>query len=228
MNPKPLFKFKLVVDVLMTLVLFFLMGYQLWGEAPHEWAGTAAFVLFIIHHVLNVSWHRALFKGKYTAARILILGIDGLLLLAMAAEMYSGIVMSRYVFDFLPAGGIRLARRLHILGAHWGFLLMSLHLGLHWNALLLMLRKAAGIKGNSKLRSAVEFLAGLLISAYGIRAFAARNFPVYLLSTAEFVFLDYSEPVLRFYLDYLAIMGLCVFVVHYGLKIMQRRKKHIP
>lgn len=33
------------------------------------------------------------------------------------------------------------ARRLHILGAYWGFLLMSRHLGLHWNMIIGMLRK---------------------------------------------------------------------------------------
>ena len=32
-------KVKLAVDVLMTLALLFLMGYQIWGETAHEWAG---------------------------------------------------------------------------------------------------------------------------------------------------------------------------------------------
>ena len=36
---KPTAITKIIVDVLMTLVLLFLMGYQLWGEAAHEWAG---------------------------------------------------------------------------------------------------------------------------------------------------------------------------------------------
>ena len=33
---KPTAIIKIVVDVLMTLALLFLMGYQLWGEAAHE------------------------------------------------------------------------------------------------------------------------------------------------------------------------------------------------
>ena len=33
-------KIRLAVDLLMTLSLLFLMGYQLWGETAHEWAGT--------------------------------------------------------------------------------------------------------------------------------------------------------------------------------------------
>ena len=43
---------KIVVDVWMTLLLLFLMGYQLWGESAHEWAGAFMLVLFIAHHAL--------------------------------------------------------------------------------------------------------------------------------------------------------------------------------
>ena len=79
----------------MTLSLLFVMGYQFWGEVLHEWIGTGMFLLFIVHHILNGYWHKRLFKGKYSAQRILILCIDGLVLIAMFAQMYSGIVMSR-------------------------------------------------------------------------------------------------------------------------------------
>lgn len=37
-----------IIDLLMTLTLF-LMGYQLWGEAAHEWVGTVMGVLFLLH-----------------------------------------------------------------------------------------------------------------------------------------------------------------------------------
>ena len=36
---KPKARFKIAVDALMTLALLFLMGYQFWGDAAHEWAG---------------------------------------------------------------------------------------------------------------------------------------------------------------------------------------------
>ena len=34
---KPKTAVKLAVDLLMTVLLFLLMGYQFWGEAAHEW-----------------------------------------------------------------------------------------------------------------------------------------------------------------------------------------------
>ena len=223
---KPKAVIKLAVDVLMTLALLFLMGYHFWGEILHEWVGAGMLLLFIAHHILNGHWHKTLFKGKYNALRILTLCIDFLALVSMLAQMYSGIVMSRYVFDFLPAiGGMSLARRLHILGAYWGFLLTGLHLGLHWNMILGMSRKAAGIKSKVKSRSTIVFLVGLAIAGYGVWAFIGRDFPTYLFLKSEFVFLDYSEPKVLFYIDHLALMGLCIFIAHYSTKLIRKFKK---
>ena len=44
---------KIVIDIGMTVMLLFLMAYELIGEAAHEWLGIGMFVLFIIHHILN-------------------------------------------------------------------------------------------------------------------------------------------------------------------------------
>ena len=217
---------KLSVDILMTLALLFLMGYHLWGEALHEWVGAGMLLLFIAHHILNGYWHKALFKGKHNTMRILTLCTTLLVFVSMLAQMYSGIVMSRYVFDFLPSiGGMSLARQLHILGAYWGYILMSLHLGLHWNMILGMSRKAVGIKNKSKIRSITSFIAGLMIAGYGVWAFISRDFPSYLLLKSEFVFLDYSESKILFTIDYLTLMGLCIFIAHYSTKMIRKLRK---
>lgn len=130
-------KRKTALDTVMTLALLFLMGYQLWGDTAHEWAGALMMLLFLTHHLFNRGWYKNLLKGKYFPLRTVQSCADMLLLAAMLALMYSGIVMSRHVFAFLPSsGGMALARRLHILGAYWGFVLMSFHLGLHWNMIL--------------------------------------------------------------------------------------------
>lgn len=166
MKPKAILK--LAVDILMTLTLFFLMDYHLWGEAAHEWVGAGIFVPLIAHHILNGNWHKTLFKGNYNPLRRVTLVINCLVLVSMLAQMYSGIAMSRYVFNFLPIeGGMELARRLHILGAYWGFILMSLHLGLHWNMILGMCRKTAKRKSMSKRQSILLFLAALGVAGYG-------------------------------------------------------------
>lgn len=213
------------VDVLMTLSLLFLMGYQFWGDTAHEWVGAGMFVLFIAHHLLNLNWHKRLFKGRYTPARIAMLCIDLLVLLAMLALMYSGIVLSRHVFAVLPIqSGLALARRLHILGAYWGYILMSLHLGLHWNMILTMAAKLLHLVP-LRPRKEAAFLLSALIAAYGVSVFIRRDFLTYMFLRTEFVFLDFSESKLLFYLDYLALLDLCIFLAHYGGKMLKMMKK---
>ena len=51
----------------MTVLLLLLMTYERIGGAVHEWLGISIFVLFVLHHILNIKWTRALFKGRYSA-----------------------------------------------------------------------------------------------------------------------------------------------------------------
>lgn len=214
-------KLRWIVDILMTLALFFLMGWHFWGETAHEWVGAGMFALFIAHQILNRSWYQSLARGKYTPARVLMLIVNILTLAAMVILMYSGITMSRHVFAFLPVrGGMAAARRLHILGSYWGFLLMSLHLGLHWSMVWSALEKKTG-----KQNRYFCFAGSFLIAVYGAYVFIKRDFLTCLLLKSEFVFLDYEEPRLLFYLDYLALMGLCIFMTHYGSKLLKKKRK---
>ena len=152
---KPKAAVKLVVDILMTTALLGVMGYQCWGEEAHEWVGSGLFVLFIIHHILNGNWHRNLLRGKYTPVRMLQTGIDLLVFLAMLGLMVSGVMMSNYVFDFLPIhGGMSFARLLHMAASHWGYIFMALHLGLHWGMFPGLFRKWTRKKENVSSRPA--------------------------------------------------------------------------
>lgn len=211
---------KWTLDVLMTIALLFLMGYQFWGETAHEWIGTGMFALFIAHQICNLNWYKNLFRGSYTPMRILQCMVNILTLAAMLALMYSGITMSRHVFTFLPIqGGMALARRLHILGSYWGYVLMSLHLGLHWGMVLNLVIKRHILQ---RKYQSVGFVIGLLIAVYGSYVFAKRNFLTYLFLRSEFVFLDYEESKLLFFLDYLALMGLFILIAHYGAKLVKK------
>lgn len=224
---KPKVKLKIGIDILMTLGLLFVSGYQLWGEAAHEWIGAILFALFIAHHLLNAGWHRNLAKGRYTPMRVIQVLVDLALFIMMLLQMYSGVILSRHVFRFLPIeSGMALARRLHILGAYWGYLLMSLHIGLHWNMLM-----GIGRQGIKKTKGAVQkptlsvsFFVSAAIALYGGYVFMKRDFMTYLFLKSEFVFLDYEEPVILFYLDYLALMGLCIFLAHYGTEWYKKKK----
>ena len=156
-------KSKLAVDILMTLTLLFLMGYQLWGEIAHEWAGAFMLVLFLAHHVLNAAWHRNLFRGKYTRIRILTSAVDMVLFVVMICLMVSGITMSRHVFAFLSInGGMGTARLVHMAACYWGFVLMAFHLGLHWGMIVSRFRQMFGMDRSSGIRRTVLRIAHYL------------------------------------------------------------------
>ncbi|MCD8214302.1 MAG: DUF4405 domain-containing protein [Clostridiales bacterium] len=220
MNTKT--KIKIIIDIFMTFGLLFLMGYQFWGETAHEWAGGAMFILFIIHHILNMGWYKGLFKGRYTPFRILQTAVNFMLLASMLALMISGITMSHCVFTFIHLNiGMSLARKLHILGAYWGFVLMSFHLGLHWNMFIGMAKRKERLK-NNKAFLRIFTAIGVLTACYGIWVFIKRNLLTYMLLRSEFVFLDYSESALMFYIDYLSMMGFFIFAAHYGARILKK------
>ncbi len=215
-------KLKIIIDVLMTLALLFLMGYQFWGDVAHEWAGTVMFVLFIVHHAFNWNWHKNIFRGKYTPQRIFQVILDLAVFAAMICQMVSGILLSNHVFAFLDLhGGISSARLLHMASSRWGFVVMSLHLGFHWGIFTGLARKRFCIKDSSGLRSAVLFTVSTAIAIYGAVVFFRRDFLTYMLVQSQFAFLDFGESRFLFYLDYLAMMGSGIFLAHYTRRLLR-------
>ena len=88
-----------------------------------------------------------------------------------------------------------------------------------------MAGKAFKMTVSSKKRRILLNIAGAGIAVYGLFVFIHRNLLSYMLLLTEFVFLDFSEPVLRFYMDYLAMMGPFVFLAYY-LSMFLRKINH--
>ena len=183
------------------------------------------FVLFILHHILNWRWWAGICKGRYTAVRTLQTMLDLLTLAAMLGLMVSGVILSSKVFAFLHIRGhMAFARRLHMAASYWGFLLMAAHLGLHWGMLLGMARKAGQTRLSGKPVSSLPKAAGVVAALCGVVAMVKRDLATYLFLRSEFVFLDFSESKLLFYLDYLSIMGTFIFLSHFAAKLLRKHK----
>ena len=212
MNKKQILRVS--VDIAMTVLLILLMSYSLVGEAAHEWLGVAMFMLFVLHHVLNRSWYRSIFKEGYTPYRITQTIFVILVFITMCGSMISGVILSRTVFSFLRIrGGQAAARTVHMLCAYWGFVFMSLHLGLHWSVMLHMVGRL--YKKKSPVRSWIVRIIGWLIAVYGVYAFWKRDIIDYMLMRYHFVFFDSRESLILYWLDYIAIMSLFVCAGYY-------------
>lgn len=224
---KPKAVVKVCVDIGMTVLLMFLMTYSLIGETTHEWLGVGMLVLFVLHHILNRRWSGNVLRGKYTALRVWQTFLVIAVLFCMAGCMISGIVLSRYVFDFLPiSGGQSWARTLHLLCSYWGFVMMSLHLGFHWNIMLGMAGKVFPKKSAS--RTWILRVLSVFIAGYGIYAFIRQDIAGYLFLKNHFVFLDFEKPLILTILDEISVMGLFLFVGHYvtqGIRKVKSQKR---
>ena len=227
MKPKTIGK--IVIDVLLTAGLLLLMAYELIGQAVHEWIGVGMFLLCIMHHLLNWPWVSHVMNGKYTAYRMLQTAIAALVFLSMVGLMISGVSLSGHVFKFLSiSDSLSFARTLHLLCAFWGFVLMSVHIGLHLSMLSGVMRKVLHLAKPSASQTSLLRTTALLIAAYGSYAFYQRQIGSYLFLQNEFVFFDFNEPLAAFFADYLAIMGLFAGIGYYVSKLFLPKETQLP
>ena len=189
-------KTRMIIDILMVILLPVLMAYSLVGELFHEIAGIVMAGLFIAHNLINRRWWMSLFKGRYNPNRIFRTVINVLLLIFMILQPLSGLLMSKYILKGVTMNiSSTILRSIHLVLAYWGFVMMSLHLGLHGNMIVQ--------KGKKTVRYVL-----ILAATYGLYAFIKRKLIEYMFMINMFVYFDYSEPIAFFIFDYLSIMIL--------------------
>ena len=212
-------KIKIATDILMTAALLLLMAYQVVGDTLHEWFGAGMLVLFIVHNILNIKWYGALFKGKYKPLRIFGTILNFAVLAAILMLGYSGIVMSRHLFAFLNIKkGMALARSMHLCVSYWGFVLMSLHLGVHWGMIIgIIFRKISKGKKSSVIFWIMRVIAAA-VSVFGAICFIKADIFSYMFLKNEFAFFDFEKSALSVFAEYIAMMALWVFIGHYTAK----------
>jgi len=193
-------KFRIIIDVIMYVFFIILMGHHITDNLIHEILGTGTIVLFIAHNILNFKFYKNLFKGKYTAKRMILTLIDVLLLLCMVGIIVSSIIISSDVFAFLNIHTTSFGLKLHMLSTSWGFVIMSFHLGLHLNG---MLNKISAKMKNSIFEYIYYFIL-ILIMGYGIYSFIKLNFISDMFLLNPFKAYDFNESPVIFYLHVLS------------------------
>lgn len=196
-------KLKIIIDLVMTIILLLLMLFQITGQQVHEYLGIMMLVLFLGHNFLNRKWYSHLFKGKYKLYRLIQTILNISILMMMLGLGYSGMVMAQYV-PFSISGSISLARRIHLDCSYWGFVLMSIHLGMYLRQVINMFKKYIDLENN------VLKLVMVIISFCGIYCFDQNNIISYMLLRNEFVFFDFEKSTFIVLLEYLSMMGLWV------------------
>ena len=217
-------KIRILVDCGMVLLLPLLMAYSLVGETAHEYLGIGMFLLFVIHHILNIAWWKNLLRGKYTPIRIVGTVLNFVLVIIMLALPISGMILSRHVFRFLHFGGAATARTVHLMASYWGLVLMSFHAGMHVQ--MIAGRYLLNKKSNFKK---YIFVLNVFFVVLGIIAFKRKNIWMYLFLQSQFVFIDFSQSVLGTIMDYLFVSILFMILGYAFTRLTYRKyKQQIP
>ena len=219
---------KIIVDLAMYILFLLLMEEHLIPDGTHEWLGISLFVLFIVHNALNYKWYAVLFKGRYTALRIVQTAVNFLLMIAMIGCIASSMLISGTVFAWMNTGGADFGRRLHMISTAWAFVLMSVHLGMHFSSFVGMARKIEMPNTAKVIIKWILRAVFLGISIFGVVVFVQRAFYEELFLLTAFKFFNYEKTAFVYLLETAAMSILFVSLTYYlkklGLLIRKKRK----
>lgn len=208
-----------IIDIVMTFLFIILMGYHITGNKLHEVLGVIIFILFILHHILNIKWYKSVFKGKYSFQRTIPLILDLLLFIVMIGMIISSVMISGYVFYSLDITTTMFARKLHMLTTFWGFVLISVHIGMHIGVLMNKLSKK--IKG-TVFEYGYYFVIVVLL---GLGFYSLLSLRIWeeMFLLVDFKFYDYNENGIIFYIKYVALLNLSALVTYFIFKIKNKK-----
>ena len=222
----PTQKKRAAIDLLLVVLLPVLMAELLTGQLLHEWLGSLMSVVLIVHHLLNHSWYKGIFRANKSLYQIAGIALDLLLLVDVLALGASGVVMSGYVFSWLPIyGGAVWARRIHLLSSYWGLLLMSLHTGMHWEMVMAAARRRFAAACGARQSRSIARGAAAVIALFGIFCFVDQRLPDYLFLQTAFVFWDESKDAAWYFIQILGVMGLFIVLGHFVAKLLRRQSR---
>ena len=213
-------KFRIILDIVMTCLFIILMGYYVTDNEVHEILGTITFVLFIIHHILNIKWYKSIFKGKHSFQRTFHIILNLLLFIVMLGMMVSGIMISANVFSFLDIPTTMFGRRLHMLSTSWGFVLMAIHVGLHITSFMNKLNK----KMKNSTFEYVYYFILIILGVLGIYSFIDLKVWEDMFLLNDFKFFDYKQSPGLFYLKYLLVLIAVALVIYVIFSIIRKVK----
>jgi len=159
---------KFTIDILMYADFIFLMSHgTVRNLGLHAYAGMALFVLFLVHHLLNLWFYKVAFKGKFNAKRIVLNVTDWVLFILMILMAVSSVFASGAVFEWSPMQFNQFWRKMHLMSTSWGFIVMSFHVALHVKIKMLNQVQHDGdgrhpelVSGSLKMLYVILFLAG--------------------------------------------------------------------
>lgn len=202
----------------MALLLLVLMGFHLYSEMLHEWTGILFTLIIFFHLYLNKHRLWSLPSTLPSGMQFINRTINLATLIITLMAIISGIMISRHVFSDLPFHNPETeVRKMHMTAAHWGMVILSIHIGLHWKMLATFFCRIMHIPDNAPFANIIMPGFFSIIALQGMYFFLKRDYLSYLLMQVDFSFFDYEEPAWIFYASYLSIIILFSLVTRFLL-----------
>lgn len=162
-----IFLSRLVFDLIAAGLLLFSLSYWWLGNVAHEVAGTAMFLLLIVHNVFNRRWYSTIAKSAREPRSLFNIVVTFLLMLAMLALLVTSVLISNALSGVMsPYAGFTV-RQIHTLAAYWVLVIVSVHLGLRWPIIMGVARKLTGITKSNAVRTVLLRTIAAAIAAHG-------------------------------------------------------------
>lgn len=165
-------KVKVTIDIIMALLIIILMDITITGMLWHEILGLSVFGVFAIHIILNLKWIKAigthLLNKQLNKRTKFVFILDLLIFLLVIGILITGILISNNIFHWFHIPNRGIYKKMHRFFSWWGFVLLSIHIGIHWGMMVQSLKnKSKILKGNKNIKiiTAILYIA---IAVYGI------------------------------------------------------------
>lgn len=221
----PIFLMRLVFDLVAAGLLLFAFSYWWLGNVAHELAGTAMFLLVIVHNVFNRRWYGTVPKARREVRGLFNIVVTILLFVAMLALLVTSVLISNALSGIMSAYGGFTVRQIHTLAAYWVLVIVSVHLGLRWPMLMGVARKLTGSTQPNALRTLVLRAVAVLIAIYGVRSSFELAIGMKLSMQMTLDWWNFEESVAGFFVHCIAIAGLYIVLTHYLMNWLQSRKR---
>lgn len=217
------FRLRLLFDLVAASLILFGFSYWWLGNTAHELAGTAMFLLLIVHNVFNRRFYGTIARTRKEARSLFNVVVTATLLVAMLALLLTSLLISHALSGVMSAYGGFTVRQIHTLAAYWALVIVAVHLGLRWPGIMGVAHNLLGLSSRNTARTWMLRLVATAIAIYGIWSSFVLNLGTRLTMQTTLDWWNFEESVAGFFAHCVAIAGLYIALTYYGLKWLQHR-----
>ena len=218
------FLLRLAFDFVAASLLLFGLSYWWLGNTAHELAGTAMFLLLVVHNIFNRRFYGAIAGARREARGLVNIAVTLALLIAMAVLLITSVLISEALSGFMSPHGGFTARQIHTLAAYWALVVVAVHLGLRWPMIMGVARGLLGISGPNTARSWALRLAAVAIAVHGVWSSFELGLGTKLAMQVTLDWWNFEDSVAGFFIHCVAIAGLYMVLIYYAMRWVRHRK----